>query len=106
MASLHDLRLDALRNLVDDLPCTLQAVCKDAELPLHKACRRGHLDVVNELLQRDMTSAGARNSSGMLPLFLLCQLSGKKSADEFDSPAFVETVWNLLIAHPEAVKTV
>ena len=74
------------------------------ELPLHKACRGGHLQLIKELIEVHPPSVSVRNNRNELPIFILCKRSGKD--DEVrDSVEYTETIWKLLLAHPETVSS-
>lgn len=77
-------------------------ICDDElEYPLHFACRTGNCDVVKYLLERQTASVSARNEDNELPIELLCRPSEPKI--DIDSPEYVETIWLLLLAHPDVV---
>jgi len=68
---------------------------------LHYACRGGNLDVVKYLLDNSFVSSAEMNGHGELPTHLLCE-AGKDKVD-VDSAEYVETIWLMLLANPEAV---
>ena len=75
---------------------------KRGELPLHKACRGGYLHLIKEIIDMQPASVSVRNNQNELPIFILCKRSGKD--DEVrDSVEYTETIWKLLLAHPETV---
>lgn len=77
-------------------------ICDDElEYPLHFACRTGNCDVGKYLLERQTASVSARNEDNELPIELLCRPSEPKI--DIDSPEYVETIWLLLLAHPDVV---
>ena len=72
---------------------------KDA--PLHHACQGGNCGVVKLLLDRNVPSVSERNDDGKLPFHLLCEASAQVDSNSLD---YVETIWQLLLAHPETVQ--
>ena len=72
------------------------------ELPLHKACRGGHLHLIKEIIDLQPSSVSVRNNMNELPVFILCKRSGKDK-EVRDSVEYTETIWKLLLAHPETV---
>ena len=72
------------------------------ELPLHKACRGGHLHIIKEIIDIHPPSVSVRNNQNELPIFILCKRSGKDK-EVRESVEYTETIWKLLLAHPETV---
>ena len=107
VACRHGSPLDVIQRLVELDPLSLHSVDKNQELPLHKACWGGHTYLVEFLVKTNMLSAHARNELGMLPVFLLCQSSGKSRscASVEHTPKLVEAIWLLLATYPEAVQS-
>lgn len=70
------------------------------ENPLHKACRGGHLEIIELLLEKDITALRTRNVKGELPLHILARGTGKDS-DVLDSVEYTEAIFKLLLSHPE-----
>lgn len=98
----HGSSLEVVQHLVETDQNNLHILDEHQELPIHKACRGGHVSLLRYLLERNMPAASARNASGMLPVFILCQSSGK-SREVLETPEYVEAIWQLLLAHPESV---
>ena len=70
---------------------------------LHYACHGGNLDVVKYLITNHSSLVAAEvNKKGKLPLHLLCCEVGKDKVD-IDSAEYVETIWLMLLANPEAL---
>ena len=91
--------LALVKHLVDTDEMSLRLTDENQETPLHKACRGGHhVAIVQYLVEKNMPSASARNAAGVLPVFILCQASGK-SLDIQDMPEYVKTIWNLSCQH-------
>lgn len=84
-------RNHALLNVADD----------KGNRPLHFACSRGNLKVINFLLGCNDSSVSVRNTEGKLPIQLLSESEEEKL--DRDSPEYVETVMRLLLAHPLTV---
>jgi len=80
--------------------CVMQD--KSGELPLHKACRGGHLQLIKEIVNWQPASVSIRNNQNELPIFILCKRSGKDK-EVRESVEYTETIWKLLLAHPETV---
>jgi len=99
----NKLSFEAVLLLIEANPVAVTTKSADGELPLHKACRGGHISLIKLLLDNRMASASERNFSGMLPVFCLCQSSGKRDQDIVHKPEFLETVWTLLRANPDAI---
>jgi len=74
------------------------------ENPLHKACRGGHLKIIELLLEKDITTVQTRNMKGELPLHILARGVGKDS-DVLDSVEYMEAIFKLLLSHPESAAT-
>jgi len=72
------------------------------ELPLHKACRGGHLSLIKEIVDMQPASISVRNNQNELPIFILCKRSGKDK-EVRESVEYTESIWKLLLAHPETV---
>ena len=64
--------------------------------PLHIACKRGLLDIVKYLMNEQASVVSKRTQNGKLPFHLLC-------ASGNGSPEYLDAIWNLLMAYPEAV---
>jgi len=106
VACRHGAPLDVVQRLVELDERTLQWADENQELPLHKACRGGHTSLVQHLVNVRVALTSRRNASGVLPVFLLCQSSGKSrdNSTNNNSCELVETIWLLLRAHPEALQ--
>jgi len=102
IACKHGVPLDILHYLVriDNHPLTM--LDNSGELPLHKACRGGHLHLIKELIEVHPPSVLVRNNQNELPIFILCKRSGKDE-EVRESVEYTETIWKLLLAHPETV---
>ena len=70
---------------------------------LHYSCRGGNLEIVKYLLERhaSLISLVKVNEKGELPIHLLCE-AGKVKID-CDSVEYIETIWRMLLANPEAL---
>ena len=101
----HGSSLEVVKSLARSDATMVHAIDNCLELPLHKACRGGHTDLINFLVAQHEPSSGERTASGALPVSLLCQRSGKTDLTILDTPQFTETVWRLIKAHPNALKT-
>ena len=71
------------------------------ELPIHKACRGAPMWFIRELVLMKPHTVSVRNSMNELPLFILCKRSVDKELRE--SVEYTETIWMMLLAHPETV---
>jgi hypothetical protein len=69
--------------------------------PLHHACTRGRLDVVNFLIQKWPLIGLNANDDGNFPLDLLLETH---LCTDRDSLMYVEVVWRLSMANPQAIK--
>lgn len=102
VASRHGASLDIVERLVDIYEESVTVTDDKGETPLHKACRGGHLALVEFLAQKSTPSVRVPNSNGALPIFILCQSSGKQRRS-LDENAFLGAIWQLLRKHPEAI---
>jgi len=70
---------------------------------VHSACRGGNLKVIKYFLDEhtSLVASAEVNEKGELPIYLLCE-AGKDKVDK-DSTEYVETIWRMLLANPEAV---
>ena len=70
---------------------------------LHSACRGANSDVIKYFLDEhiSLVSSAEVNENGELPIHLLCE-AGKNKVD-VDSTEYVEIIWRMLLANPEAV---
>ena len=102
VACKHGVPLDIFNYLVDidNQPLSMQD--NRGELPLHKACRGGHLHLIKEIIDLHPPSVSVRNHQNELPTFILCKRSGKDK-EVRESVEYIETIWKLLLAHPETV---
>jgi len=77
---------------------------KNKDSILHYACRRGNLEVVMYLLTNhfSLLSSAEVNENGELPIYLLCEAS-KDRVDIADSTEYIEVIWRMLLANPEAL---
>ena len=74
----------------------------EGNYPLHYACEEGNYAVVNYLLSRQILAAvSERNSSNNLPIHLMCKAGERKGYNKH--PEYIESIWRLLVAYPEAV---
>ena len=69
---------------------------------LHHACQGGNRKVVEYLLRKKMALVAERNVDGDLPFYLLCDNSGKESVCT-ESRRYLDSIWRLLQAYPDAV---
>ena len=71
---------------------------------MHYACRRGDLSVVKYLLDEhtSLVASAEVNEKGELPIHLMCE-AGKDNVDIDDSTEYIETIWLMILANPEAV---
>jgi len=71
---------------------------------LHYACRGGNLGVIRYLLDNhtSLVASAEMNERGELPIHLLCE-AGKVKVDNDDSTEYIEIIWRMLLANPEAV---
>lgn len=102
VACSHGTSLEVVQYLVEADETALLAKDKHEETPLHKACRGGHASLVRYLFQKGTPSISETNDSGMLPLLLLCQPTGK-SPEFLETPEYLEAVWLLLKNHPDCL---
>lgn len=70
------------------------------ELPLHKACRGGHGEIIEYILEKDLSKVSKKNKRNELSIHLLCS---KEDIDEgvVDSPEYVESIWNYCAPYPD-----
>ena len=102
IACKHSVPLDIFNYLVDIDNQLLSMQDNRGELPLHKACRGGHLHLIKEIIDLHPPSVSVRNHRNELPIFILCKRSGKDK-EVRESVEYTETIWKLLLAHPETV---
>ena len=81
---------------------TLNNVDAKNNSPLHYACQGGKCDAVKYLLEANVPSVSERNNNNKLAIHLLVEC-GEEPLDR-ESMEYVETVWQLLLANPEAVR--
>lgn len=81
-----------------------EQIDKDGDLPLHKACIGGNLQCIPSLAGTYPLALRTRNSSGMLPVYLLCLEAGK-DGDDFEErdEAYVSAIFDLLRRNPESI---
>ena len=70
--------------------------------PLHCACLVGNCGVIKYLLERHVRSISEGNAANKLPIHLLLCDCGEDTVDR-ESPEYLETIWRLLLAHPETL---
>ena len=92
---------DVVQFLVEHDGSCLNAFDESKNSPLHYACGGGNCGVVKYLLEGCISSVSERNADNKLPIHLLCDVDREKV--DHDSPEYVESIWLLLLAHPEAV---
>ena len=102
VACRHDLSTDIFRYLVGLNGSVLTIPDKRGELPLRKACRGGHIQLIKELMILNAPTVSERNDANELPIFILCKRSGKDAAVR-ESLEYTEVIWQMLLAHPETV---
>ena len=101
IACRHGASLDVIKTLFAADETVLTALDHREELPIHKAYRGGRVSIVCYLVETNMPTCAVRNKEGILPIFILC---GKSKANkEVPEPEYLETIWQLLLAHPETV---
>ena len=71
---------------------------------LHSACRGGNLEVIKYFLDEhtSLVALAEVNENGELPIHLLCE-AGKDKVELIDSIEYIEIIWRMLLANPEAV---
>jgi len=71
---------------------------------VHSACRGGNLEVVKYFLDEhiSLVASAEVNKNGELPIHLLCE-AGKDKVGNDDSIEYIEIIWRMLLANPEAV---
>ena len=71
---------------------------------LHSACRGGNLEVVKYFLDEhiSLVASAEANENDELPILLLCE-AGKDKVKMIDSIEYIEVIWRILLANPEAV---
>ena len=75
---------------------------KRGELSLQKACRGGHTELINLLIDMHPPSFSERNNANDLPIFILCKRFGKDEG-VLEPVEYTGAIWRLLLAHPETV---
>ena len=92
--------------LVEKYDSAVDRIDKSKDSILHYACHGGNLGVVKYLLESHahLVASATVNDKGELPIHLLCE-SGKGREDDSDSTEYIETIWLLLLANPEALVT-
>ena len=103
VACRHGISIDSLKQIltIDD---SLWQEDNTSEIPLHKACRGGHLEVIRELLERNVATLQKRNIKGELPVHILAKKAGK-NGEVLDSVQYTEVIFRLLLSHPEAMSS-
>ena len=91
-----------VKYLVELAGDTLNNVDAKNNSPLHYACRRGNCDVLKYLLEANVPSVSDRNNNNKLAIHLLLEC-GEDTLDR-ESMAYVETIYQLLLANPEVVR--
>jgi len=71
---------------------------------LHYACRAANFDVIKYLIEShpSLVALAEGNEKDELPIHLLCE-AGEIREDSDDSTLYIETVWLMLLADPEAL---
>jgi len=71
---------------------------------LHCACRGGNLEVVKYLLDNhtSLVPSAMVNAQNKLPIHLLCG-AGMLPKVDCESPEYIEAIWQMLLANPEAL---
>ena len=90
----------AVKLLAEISKCTLTSKDNFGELPLHKACRVGNMQVVEYLMTKSMASVKTVNSENELAIHVLCN-SRCKSRQQLRSVEYTDTIFKLLLANPE-----
>jgi len=103
IACRHGISIDSLKQILT-IGDSLWQEDNTSEIPLHKACRGGHLEIVQELLEREITTVQKRNMKGELPVHILAKKAGKNT-EILDSMQYTEAIFRLLLSHPEAMSS-
>ena len=90
-----------VKYLVELVGDTLNNVDAKNNSPLHYACRGGNLCVIKYLLEANAPSVSERNNDNKLAIHLLFEY--EKNILDRESMAYVETVYQLLLANPEVM---
>ena len=87
-----------------DVNSTMNRLDTNKDSTLHYACRRGNLEVVKYLLTNhsSLVSSAEVNEAGKVPIHLLCE-AGKDKVDIAESTEYIEIIWRMLLANPEAI---
>lgn len=101
VACRHGISIDSLNQILT-IDGSLWQEDNTSEMPLHKACRGGHLAIIHELLERNISTVQKRNIKGELPVHILAKKAGK-STEILDSVQYTEVIFRLLLSHPEAM---
>ena len=80
VACRHGLSFDLVSYLIGLNDTVLTMPDTRGELPLHKACRGGHIQLINQLMALNAPTVSERNATNELPIFILCKRSGKDVA--------------------------
>jgi len=85
----------------DGIPVSQLDTNKDSIL--HYACRGRNLGVIKYLMTNhsSLVSSVEENGNGELPIHLLCEAG--KSRKNSDRTLYIETIWLMLLADPEAL---
>ena len=67
---------DPVPQLVEDMGCDINSRDKDELTPLHWACRKGHLNIVQYLTNHSECDVEAESKHLIEPLHLACAVSG------------------------------
>ena len=100
----YDLPYASIRYLIGLDKTVLTMQDKIGQLPIHKACRGGHTLVIELIMATNTSTITSRNDRNELPVFLLCKTTGKERCF-LRSKEWTEKIWELLVAHPEAMDT-
>ena len=93
--------VDVVEFLVEPFDGCLKVSDVKKNLPLHYACRGGNCGVVKYLLEKQAAPVSARNVDDKLPICLLCECD--ENNVDTKKTVYTETIWRLLLAHPETL---
>jgi len=96
----NNVTLGAIKLILDGFPNSIFANDTNQDSALHFACRAGRYEVVNYFLETKIGLGVVSEPNGekKLPIELLLEASCDR-----DDVGFTESIWSLLVAHPEAV---
>ena len=102
LACHHHASTAVIQYLIDKDTTTLSIVDFKGNAAFHHACRSANYEAINLILEKyDAVSVSNRNSDGMLPIELL--LLESNSAVNRNGTEYVESIFNLVRAHPQTL---